>query len=362
MPRVDLRILIAFFVSPFVACGSIDPAASHDAGATGGTGGNGAIDGGSGAGGWGGAAGGIDAGDASCPSTDASPTCEKALTSDVFDPGEVYMAGALDDGSGYGLAHPSCPNAAVADFPGSSGESYIRPTDGRLLYRHLREPSIREFHMDGCLRVAGAANDRSVSAPTANDHLFWGVCPGGPSPDEFLISPEGFFLLHCMDGSGWRDIGGEHVYHENGGDALLHLGYGNLALTATRVIDLSTGAGPLIVRPAGAIYAIRAVPPDKFWIVLRLNADASQALFEVHRDGSVTQLGTFPTPPTGTVVGTNGRLDKNGALYQFTRRRSNTTVEYEYVVMRRDIEGRFEFVYEEGSKPFVRAGTLITGP
>jgi hypothetical protein len=360
MPRV-LRIVIAFFVSPFVACGSIDPTASPDAGTAGVAGGNGGMDGGSGAGGWGGAAGGIDAGDASCPSTDASPPCEKALTSDIFDPGEVYMAGALNDGSGYGLAHLRCPNVAVADFSNSSGESYIRPTDGRLLYRHLQEPSIREFHMDGCLHVAGATNDRFVSTRTANDHLFWGVCPEGSSADEFLISPEGFFMLHC-DGASWRDIGGEHVYSENRDGPLLHLGYGNLALTATRVIDLSTGAGPLIVRPDGFIHAIRAVPPDKFWIVLRLNADASQALFEVNRDGLVTQLGTFPTPPSGTVVGTTGRLDKNGALYQFTTRRKDTTAEYESVVIRRDIGGRFEFVYEEGSKPFVRAGTLITGP
>ena len=352
MPRIALRILMALFVSPFLACSS-DPTASADAGATGGTGGNGGM---SGASGGGGAAGAIDAGDASCPSTvtDASPPCKNALTSDIFDPGEVYLSGGL-------LAHVRCPNIGVRGSDCTAeANSYIRPTDGRLLYRCQHEPGPRELHMDGCLYVAGAANDQPRPEPSENDPLLLGACPGGTSPAKFLVSPEGFFMLNCADNT-WRDIGGAHVYLEPG-DPLLHIGYGNLALTTTRVIDLATGAGLLYARPAGIIYAIRAVPPDKFWIALRLNADASQALLEVDRGGAVRQLGTFPTPPSGIVVGSTGRLDKSGALYQITARRTDTMVED--IIIRRDIGGTFEVVYEESSDPLVRVdgSQLVTGP
>src|SRR5687767_10680186 len=172
MQRYDFRlVMIAFFISLFAGC-SNDPATSSGAdagaGASGGNGGNGGMDGGSGASGSGGAAGGDDAGDASCPSTDASPPCEKALTSDIFDPGEVYLGG----GSCRAVAHVSCPNVAAMGFGcAADRNSYIRPTDGRLLYRYPNEPGVREFHMDGCLRVAGAANDPFPPTPTANDPL-----------------------------------------------------------------------------------------------------------------------------------------------------------------------------------------------
>jgi hypothetical protein len=169
-------------------------------------------------------------------------------------------------------------------------------------------------------------------------------------------------MLHCAGAYGWSDTDGKHLYPENG-DPLLYLGYGDLALTKTRVIDLATGTGPIIDRPAGIIHAIRAVPPDKFWIALRLNAEPSEALLEVSRDGLVKQLGTFPNPPSGIVVAGRGRLDKHGALYQLTTRRSDTTVED--IVMRRDIDGTFDVVYSEGANPLVRVGSaspLITGP
>ena len=196
-----------------------------------------------------------------------------------------------------------------------------------------------------------------------NDTLLLGACPDGPSPSKFLVSPNGYFMLHCAAPNVWRDIDGTHVY-QDGNDPLLHLGYGDLALTKTRVIDLATGSGsPLVDLPAGFIYAIRAVPPDKFWIVLRVNADASQALFEVSRDGSVRRVGTFPDPPSGVTVATTGSLDKNGALYQLTTRRSDTTIDG--IVMRRDIDGKFEVVHDDGANPLVHVGSdsmLFTGP
>jgi hypothetical protein len=285
------------------------------------------------------------------------------VTGDIFDPGEVYLTGSFGETNcGGALAHVSCPDIAAVGFDCTDEDSYIRPTDGRLLYRNANEPGVREFRMDGCVRVAGAPYDPPSPGSTTSDPLLLvGACPGGPSPTGFLVSPDGYFMLHCADGRGWSDVDGKHVYPENG-DPLLYVGYDDLALTKTRLIDLKTGAGPVIDRPAGIIHAIRAVPPNKFWIALRLNAEPSEALLEVSGDGLVRQLGTFPNPPSGIVVATRGRLDKHGALYQLTTRRSDTMVED--IVMRRDIDGNFEVIYWEGANPLVRVSGswLITGP
>ena len=364
-------------------------------GGTGGVGGGGGSSGGSGVGGFGGISGtggisgmGGTAGtggasgkaDASVSDVIAEPRppCEKALTGDVLDPGEVYLAGTLVEGACRdALAHWACPNDAVVGFGcyfdgnGAANDTstaplgtYVRPTDGRVVYTNTFEEFVREFHCDSC------PYDTSKPYPTSpltNDRLLPNDCKLDDVRPKFLVSPEGFVFFYCVDSKSWRDNGGQHVYmgetgDSGGGDPLVHLGYANLALTKTRVIDLASGIGPAITGlPVRRTNAVRAVSPDKFWLVLG-DDPINQELWEIDRAGAAKRLAQYATPTDDTApVGPRGRLDKTGAFFQLARRMGDPL---EDLILRRDIFGKSERVYSEITSPLVRihGSGLITGP
>jgi hypothetical protein len=239
--------------------------------------------------------------------------------------------------------------------------AYVRPTDGRIVYANMFEDVIREFHCDGCPHHNGL---RPYPArPLQNDTILPSDCALDRSTVQFLVSPSGLVMYSCMGTDTWRDNGGQHTYVE-AGDRLVHLGYTDLALTATRVIDLRTGTGPAITGlPTGSTYAVRAVPPDKFWLA-RSTGDAAivEELWEVSREGLATLVGEYGVPTQATPVRPRGRLDKTGSFFQIARGRSPD----EEVILRRDISGKSEIVYTESSNPLVRMNVnvsgLITGP
>ena len=76
--------------------------------------------------------------------------CTTPLTSDVFDPANIYLAGTLQEGACYrdAIASWTCPSTAVTGFScdfdnNSTGaertSAQIRPSDGRLLYANAFE-------------------------------------------------------------------------------------------------------------------------------------------------------------------------------------------------------------------------------
>ena len=377
------------------AAGSAGRAGNGGGGGASGEGGRGGIAGGAGANGTGGATGtsgrggvagtggdsgaadaGVDAGradtgDASVP-PDGPPTCERALYGDILDPGEVYLAGTLSEGACYrsALAHWSCPNAAVAGFDcyfegnatgGTRPTSYVRPTDGRLIYTNsATESFIREFHCDNCPYNASKGYPQT---PLANDTILPKDCELDQVYAGFFVSPTGVVLYYCPATRTWRDNGGQYTYVESN-DPLLHLGYGNLALTAARIVDLGSGNAVPIVGFGGAqsAVAIRAVRPDKFWVAQALDTLGQRVdLWEIDGAGMSRRVLEYAAAPAyATRLDRLGRLDKNGAFFQIGRGQGT----FEDIIVRRDMQGSSAVVYTEATNPVVKIhiSGLITGP
>jgi hypothetical protein len=321
-------------------------------------------------------AGRADSEDVSLP-PDSPPACEKALIGDVFDPGEVYLAGTVEEGvcSRGAIAHWSCPNVGAVgfdcDFDGNSSgnfsnsaglTAYVRPTDGRLVYTNLTtEAFVREFHCDDC--PYDSPGKAYPEKPLANDVILPKDCDlAGPFP-EFFVSPNGMVLYYCPATKTWRDNGGLHTYVESN-DPLLHVGYGDLGLTATRIVDLESGKAIPIVGFGGAqsAVAIRAVPPDKFWVVEpRDTLSQSVDLWEIDGAGMSRRVFQYaPAPTYVTWLSQRGRLDKSGAFFQLASRQGT----FEDIIVRRDMQGGSDVVYTETTNPLVKIyiSGLITGP
>jgi hypothetical protein len=320
-------------------------------------------------------AGRADIEDVSLP-PDSPPACEKALIGDVLDPGEVYLAGTVEEGACYkgAIAHWSCPNVGAVGFDcyfdGNSSvnwsnsprlNAYVRPTDGRLIYTNLTtETFVREFHCDDC--PFDSPSKRYSRTPLDNDPFLPKDCDlGNPFP-EFFVSPTGMVLYYCPASKTWRDNGGLHTYVESN-DPLLHVGYGNLGLTATRIVDLESGKAIPIVGFAGALsaVAIRAVPPDKFWVVEpRDSLGQSVELWEIDGTGMSRRVLQYASAPANLTLRQRGRLDKSGAFSQM----GSTRVALEDIIVRRDMQGGSEVVYTETTNPLVKIhiSGLITGP
>jgi hypothetical protein len=315
-------------------------------------------DGGGGQGGTGGQGGVLDF--AECkPPTDVG---------DVFDPKEVYIPGTLEEGSYYkvAIAHWSSPNVAAVGFNGFDTEySKIRTMDGRFLYRAL--PSLREFHCDGCPYSGGTY----PSAPLDNDPELPLPCLQFGSDmawvDEFLVAPTGRVLQSCSNApyENWYDMDGTVAFSTTNQDWPIHLGYKDLLLTETRVVDLGTGESWLLTDvPNYHIYAARAVEPDKFLVVEAAGFSVEpyeQALAIVDSKGVATKLGDYPPPPPGvkTVEVISSTIDACGRLFQM----ASTTGDENDVIIRRDIKGGSEIVYNEADNPLVKliGNWLLTG-
>lgn len=336
-------------------------------GGAGGAGGNGATGGTVGTGGAGGAGAtaGTSGGTAGTPVSDASlpPRCSRELMTDLFDPGEVYVTLTARRGvCGGAIVHWNCPEVAVAGFPCdvngnvANSESQIRPTEGRLLFRAAG--ALREFRCDACPYVAGTD---WPADPLANDI----VVPTGCVPSDaaaiaprFLVAPSGLVLFEC-DGF-WRDALGQ-IYPAN----LVHLGYGGVALTTTEFVDLSTGhSTPITGLPRGIAFSrIRAVFPDKFWVVQSSSPSPETTLWQIDSTGVATTLGTYPQLPpyVAMVDGREGALDKDGALYEFGTSQPPLR---ETLILRREVAGRSDVVYTGRSSFELNEGPagLLTGP
>ena len=82
-------------------------------------------------------------------------------------------------------------------------------------------------------------------------------------------------------------------------------------------------------------------------------------LWEIEADGKATKAGTYPAFPPNQTTDSSPTLDGCGALLQLDRSSiGNDTI------VRRDIQGTSEVVYDEASMPLVRVhgSYLITGP
>lgn len=288
-----------------------------------------------------------------------------AVTGDVFDPDEVYLAGTLEPLTcdRYVIAHPAAPNDAVAgfdcQFDGSTAA--IRPTDGRLIYGSAKESVVREFRCDNC-PYAG----EYPAAPLAND-VAVATEPCGTPFVHFLVSPTGRVLHHCEAESPWYDEQGVAVFSDPE-ESLLHLGYDDLAFTtkgnlvdlATSVVTPSQG-----VPPGNYVMAVRALPSGDFSLVSLPNGRAAdhkqRDLWALGRSGVVTWLGTFPALPDEIEpIGQSGQLDGSSAFVEIGKRFGTG----ESVIVRRVIGGSTEIVYDGADQPLVKIGAslLITGP
>ncbi|WP_437632017.1 hypothetical protein [Sorangium sp. So ce854] len=339
-------------------------AGSHGAGA----GGHGA-----GAGGHGAGAGGDSAGAGAHGAGAGAPDCSgasAAVTGDVLDPDQVYLAGTLLEGAcgRDAVAHWSSPDSAVVGFHCHVDErsARIRPTDGRLLYTNVFEDLLREFHCDDCPSRGNAYPE----APLDNDPVLpTPRCADGLAPrDGFLVSPTGAVLYRCSsDTATWYDERGR-VAHADPEDPLLHLGHGDLALAARSVVHLATSTStPITGLPGGRLlHTVRARAPDRFLLVLEAERPTedggSQELWEVDGDGVAARLGAFPPLPAGAVhvSASTSKLDGCGALLQF----GGGIGLLEDVIVRRDIGGASEVVYTEATEPLVKihVSALVTGP
>lgn len=287
------------------------------------------------------------------------------LVNDVFDPGEVYLAGTLAEGACYldALAHWSSPGSAVTGFDCyfDNARAKIRPTDGRLLYTNTFEDELREFHCDDCPYAGAYPN-----APLANDPVIQTPPCTGTSFYSFLVAPSGGLFYTCNQTT-WYDGTGAVAYTATSSDLPLHLGFGDLLLTKQHVVHLKTlAATPITGLPERTIDTVRAVQPDSFLVVLAAAQSASdgssQELWQIDAGGAATMLGTFPPLPPGakSVAAYTSKLDVHGGLLQF----GSGPAVFQDIIVRRDISGGSAVVYDEANDPLVKIhiSSLVTGP
>lgn len=150
-------------------------------------------------------------------------------------------------------------------------------------------------------------------------------------------------------------------------DALLHLGYGDLALTESRIVHLATGAAAAITGlPEGTIHTVRAALPDRFLVVLTPEQSeaggSAQELWQLDSSGAATMLGAFPPLPANAtrIAPWSSQLDAHGALFQI----GEGLAVFEDVIVRREIQGASAVVYDEATNPLVKIhiSALVTGP
>jgi hypothetical protein len=288
------------------------------------------------------------------------PPCVPA-TSDVFDPGEVYMAGTVevDDIDRVVIAHWCDANSVVAGFEAGFGPvATIRPADGRLIYPEVSSrstPQVYEFRCDACPFDGG----EYPPAPLANDiHIPDSTCG---EYDYFLVAPDGDIITRCEDTQVYYDAAGNAVYPlpDSLDPELLHLGPGGLGLTRQEVVDLVAGTTtPIVGLPEGELFA-RASDDAGFLVAVETEEGRKVSLHSVLADGSTTLLGTYPEAPSVGFMGyTSLRVDAHRAVFQVGHKEGPSR----YVIVRRDLSGSSAIVYDEADDPLAKIGLLLTGP
>lgn len=285
------------------------------------------------------------------------------VVNDVFDPGEVYLAGTLSEGACYmdAIAHWSDPNVSATGFDCyfDNRAAMVRPSDGRLLYTNTFEDKLRSFTCDNCPFDGG-------SYPTmvlANDPILPTPCP--TATDElgtFTVSPQGQVLHTCnTTGSRWRNQAGTEVFDATG-DQLWSYGYNDLVLTRSRVVKLGTMMMSTISGlPSRSWLTTRALM-DGFWIALPgASMTNPPELWKVDENGVATKVGDYPALPANVTARFSSKLDRDGALFEMA---SDTSVSFRDVIVRRKVAGTSDVVYTEASNPRVKIhiSDLVTGP
>ena len=293
-----------------------------------------------------------------------------AATSDVFDPGEVYMLGTTQPGDGLhdALAHWSSPGSAVGGLdPHSDGRYAVHPGDGHMLYVSLGKTlRLRAYRCTGGC-VATWENSVPDTPDDDEDLPIPGCTDDFEGEFRFLQSPTGTIFHTCASaGANWLDSTGNIAYGEGAAGALLALGYDELALTDEAVVRLDTGeSAPFAGLPEGEMVALRAteggflvgvVPPDE-------SGPAHEvALYRIDSSGATTVVGVFTKfdSPDHSFGAMPPRLDACNALFEVGSGSNGQ------VVLRRTLDGAADIVFEdydesEGVLPF-HVYALVTGP
>jgi hypothetical protein len=282
--------------------------------------------------------------------------------SDVFDPLEVYLLGTVQPGSSGrdAMAHWADPNTAAIGFIGAyDSETAHVQENGKLIYVHNGD--IREFVCDACPYVGVYANGSDSNDPI----LPTSACM--TSADDIKVGPGGVWLHSCFSdwNEHWYDAAGVLVYGDED-DMLLQLGYSNLALTESRVVDLADASSvPIVGLPAGEVLAVRALAPDAFLLALAGQDDGAAELWQIDATGIATLIGAYPPLPAGYTVQPwfahrHHALEPTGALLQI----GEGPMVFQDVIVRREVGGASTVVYDEATNPVVQIhiSGLVTGP
>ncbi|WP_437957535.1 hypothetical protein WME76_40490 [Sorangium sp. So ce119] len=285
--------------------------------------------------------------------------------SDVFDPAEVYLRGTVQPGSSGrdAMAHWSDPNTAAVGFIGAYDDFSVRLQDGgKLLYVLIG--SVREFVCDACPYVGTYLNGSDANdlvLPTA-------PCVPYDRIEDIKVGPGGSWIHSCAGdwNKHWYDANGVMVYGDEH-DMLVHLGYSNLALTQSRVVDLANASSvPIVGLPNAPLLAVRALAPDSFRVALATDQDSGAVeLWQIDATGTATLIGPYPPVPAGYTVQPffphrHHALEATGALLQI----GEGPMVFQDVIVRREIGGSSAVVYDEAKGPLVQIhiSGLVTGP
>lgn len=285
--------------------------------------------------------------------------------SDVFDPAEVYLLGTVQPGSSGrdAMAHWSDPNTAAVGFIGAYDRFSARLQDGgKLLY--VLTGSVREFVCDACPYVGtylNGSDGNDLVLPTA-------PCVPNDWIEDIKVGPGGSWVHSCSGdwNKHWYDANGVMVYGDEQ-DMLVHLGYSNLALTQTRVVNLVNASSvPIVGLPNAVVLAVRALAPDSFRVALAAGqGDGAAELWQIDATGTATLIGSYPPVPAGYTVQPffphqHHALEATGALLQF----GEGPMVFQDVIVRREIGGSSVVVYDEANGPLVQIhiSALVTGP
>jgi hypothetical protein len=305
------------------------------------------------------------------------PTCEGEVTSDIFDPNRVYLAGTLSEGScnQSAIAAIECPNSAAVGFEcifdGNSfypTSAQIRPSDGRLLYTHFRA-ELREFHCDLCPYRDSNGNEYPRNV-LDNDPVLVRASSPASSETEFLVSPSGALFYRRNDGA-WVDETDRVVFDE-AESTLLHVGFGAIALAGPdrrfdrlvdRLVDLDGGGSTAVLGlPDREVRSMRAAPPDRFVLLVRGDGelDADWELWDIDASATATLRGEYPPFPSGLTQSVGQQLLPNGVLFEMGDDRATV----DDVIVRREIGGATEVVYTEADLPNVKIhiSAFVSGP
>ena len=298
--------------------------------------------------------------------SDATPACDGELSGDVFDPGRVYLAGTLEEGACYrdAMTYWACPNVAATGFDCEFDNERAQISNaGRLVYVHESDEVVRQFACDNC-PYTDASPYAYPQETLSNDPTLSSACPANTLA-SFQLEPEGDMMYRCGS-EPWRELHGGRTYKETGtADQLLHLGYGGLALTPTKVLNLDTGEALDLSLPAPESWlAVRAKQPSSFLIAV--TAGENVELWEVGMS-EPSKLGVFPALPqsvhktgVGNIFFNHGSLEASGALLTM----AEGPKVFEDVIVRRTIDGASSVVYDEATMPLVKIhiSALVTGP